>query len=123
MARKTTKSATKSKARKEKDAEFVFRVLPLAFALRDGIARHRATAGNNLLCIEGAVLANLPSIVKSLRSFGFGADHGRIKKYRLPLSVETIQALKQGSEAVGLPMTDLLSLCLAPLAERPKSRR
>src|SRR5262245_56640077 len=103
MATKTKKMA---KASKHQDPETIFRGVPLAFQLRDVIAQNRGGmhGANNQQTIDWAVQTALPDVVKALRAVGYGRDLGKTKNYRLPFDPRTIEALREASEELEVPM-------------------
>ena len=80
------------------------------------MAENKATAlgPNNQAVLAFAVSDALPNIIKALRAIGLGrGDVGKTKKYRLPFDPDTLQALRDASDALpGVPATMLLELAI-----------
>src|SRR5947209_4679157 len=133
MSRRTSKTSTKtaktstvlksSKVIKEAKArpaanDTAFRVVRLTAPMREAIAKLRSKECNNQTVIQDAVNNTLPQIIKALVGLGCNSLTQPSKSYRLPFSTDTIAALKDGSEATGIPAAHLLLLCFSSLSTK-----
>lgn len=63
-----------------------------------------------------AIAKHLGQLQDQLLALGFGKTAGR-KAIRLPMLGEQLEQLKQASEKVGVPASDLLLICLAQASQ------
>ena len=101
----------------------VYRVLRLPSTLRTAMKEARESSGQtNAQFLAQVVDRNLPSVVKQLEQIGFGRVAGKVQTARLPFSEEagTLATLRDASDKVQIPATQLLQICLASaLGETP----
>ncbi len=92
----------------------VYRTYPLEEALRQQMSKTRKTAQKSTAAfLADAIVEYLPRIVAELAAVGVPAkiaDDAR--PARLPLDSLTIDALKRGANATGVPATRLLAACI-----------
>ena len=91
-----------------------YRVVRLPNALRTAIRTTRdANKWTNAEFVGKAVEQQLPKLIASLQSLGFGEAGGQTRPMRLPFADEygSLDLLREASETVGLPATQLLTLC------------
>ena len=91
-----------------------YRVIRLPDALRTTIRTARdANKSTNAEFVGKAVEQQLPGLVASLQSLGFGDLGGQTRPMRLPFADDygSLDLLREASETVGLPSTQLLALC------------
>ena len=62
--------------------------------------------------LADAILEHLPAIIDELQAVGIPAAGGTTRPARLPMDPKTLEALKQGSQATGIPATKLLAACI-----------
>lgn len=91
-----------------------YRVIRLPDTLRTTIRATRdAQKWTNAEFVGKAVEQQLPTLIASLQSLGFGNLGGQTRPMRLPFADEygSLDLLREASETVGLPATQLLALC------------
>src|ERR1700752_2667144 len=90
-----------------------FRVIRIADSLRDAIKTTRdARETTNAALIEAAVNGHLEDLTTALQALGFEADDVPKRPARYQISDELQGELREASEAVNIPATQLLTLCL-----------
>ena len=102
-----------------------FRVYRLPKSLRVATTRARAVTSQNVTkFIEQAVLRELHGLLRDVRVLFVCRHEGPKGPARLPLSDDTLDMLKKGSE-LGVPASLLLELCLSRATAKicPKPRR
>ena len=94
-------------------ADLTYRVIRLPDALRTAIRATRdANRWTNAEFVGKAVEQQLPQLVAALESLGFGGLGGQMRPMRLPFPDDgSLDLLREASETVGLPATQLLALC------------
>lgn len=96
-----------------KEATTNFRVYKMEQSELASFREHRERAGmTNEVFLSRTMERRLGSLVESLKLLGFKADEEPKFPARLPLSDETLFALRDASEATGLPQSTLLNLVL-----------
>lgn len=91
-----------------------YRVIRLPDTLRTAIRTTRdANKWKNAEFVGKAVEQQLPNLVANLQSLGFSGACGQTRPMRLPFADEygSLDLLREASETVGLPATQLLALC------------
>jgi hypothetical protein len=97
-----------------------FRVIRIANSLRDAIKTTRdARETTNAALIEAAVNENLEDLTTALQALGFESDEVPKRPARYQISDELQAELRQASEAVNIPATQLLAICLRRETSRP----
>ena len=94
--------------------DVTYRVFRLPDALRTAIRAARdANKFTNAQFVGKAVEQQLPKLVANLQSLGFGHAGGQTRPMRLPFADDygSLDLLREASETVGLPATQLLALC------------
>jgi hypothetical protein len=113
----TTKTATNEAAN--------FRVYRLPKSLRLAVAKARAVTDQTVTkFVEQAVVRELNGLLGDVRVLFAGRHAGQKGPARLPLSNDTLDLLKKGSQ-LGVPASMLLELCLSRAAAKicSKARR
>ena len=104
-----------------------YRVVRLPEPLRDRFKKARdARQLTNADFIGQAVEAHLPRLLEGLTTLGFSSLTGKTHATRLPFPDQyaTLDVLREASQSIGLPATQLLALCLsAATAESPRQNR
>mgnify|MGYP001599444351 CR=1 FL=1 len=106
-----------------------YRVLKLPNSLLTAIREARDQAKTtNASFLASAVDIHLSKLVEDLRRLGFGSYSADQRAARFPFTDEaaTLGQLKEAAEAVGLPVTRLLELCVVATLrpqEHPRRRR
>jgi hypothetical protein len=97
-----------------------FRVIRIADSLRDAIKQARdARETTNAALIEAAVNGNLEDLTTALQALGFEADDAPKRPARYQISDELQAELRHASEAVNVPATQLLTICLKRETSKP----
>jgi hypothetical protein len=101
-----------------------FRVIRIADSLRDEIKQARDARGTtNAALVEAAVNGNLEDLTTALRALGFDADDAPKRPARYQISDELQAELRQASESVNVPATQLLTICLKRETAKPAAAR
>lgn len=93
-----------------------FRVVYLSETLRDSFKKSRLAASQSKKdFIAASVEEHLSPLVNQLRELGFEATPTKLHPARVPFSVRlgTLQQLKEASGKTGVPMVQLLKICLS----------
>ena len=97
-----------------------FRVIRIADSLRDAIKQARDTRETtNAALIEAAVNGNLQDLTTVLQSLGFDPDDVPKRPARYQISDPLQAELREASEAVNIPATQLLTVCLKRETAKP----
>ena len=111
------------------DTGTIHRVLKVPESLLAAMREQRdQTQTTNAQFLAAAVDEHLPRLVSDLQRLGFTGCEETRRAARLPFSDDeaTLGRLREAADAVGLPVTKLLELCLVAAvrpAESPKPRR
>ena len=102
----------------------VHRVHYLPDDLREAVRVRRSDLGQSVRAfVADAVTHELDPLVRTLAELGLaGRPEAGVRPARLPLSEESLEALRRAGERVGLPAGRLLLLCLARSAARKRRR-
>jgi len=94
-------------------ANLTYRVIRLPDVLRTAIRATRdANKFTNAEFVGRAIEQELPKLIASLQSLGFAGPRGQTRPMRLPFPDDgSLDLLREASETVGLPATQLLALC------------
>ena len=99
-----------------------FRVIRIADSLRDAIKTTRdARETTNAALIEAAVNGNLEDLTTALQALGFESDDVPKRPARYQISDELQSELRQASDTVNIPATQLLAICLRRETSKPVS--
>jgi hypothetical protein len=91
----------------------VYRTYPLDEQLRERMSAYRESHGQTTAAfLANAILEHLPRLVTELQAVGIPASNGSARPTRLPMDQTTLDVLKQGSQATGIPATRLLAACI-----------
>ncbi|MCG8651992.1 MAG: hypothetical protein MI861_19280 [Pirellulales bacterium] len=99
-----------------KAADTIHRVIHLPPSLRKAIQTTRdVNEQTNEQFVAAAVEKYLPLVVDGLQELGFNGSTGKTVPVRLPFAYAagTLATLKDASEQIGLPVVQLLSVCLS----------
>jgi len=97
-----------------------YRVIRLPDTLRTAIRATRdANKWTNAEFVGKTIEQQLPKLVVNLRSLGFRGAGGQTRPMRLPFADEygSLDLLREASETVGLPATQLLALCFVAVTK------
>ena len=97
-----------------------FRVIRISDSLRGAIKQARdARETTNAALIQSAVNGNLQDLTTALHALGFEADDVPKRPARYQISDELQAELREASEAVNIPATQLLTVCLNRETAKP----